>query len=325
MTAELSRGRSIILLDNVGRGDGGRQLDSQVLACILTAPIWTDRILGVSKMVSIPNRALWLLTGNNLRFSMELVRRSVGIRIDPVMDRPWLRDEKCFRHPDLLKWVRESRVDLVKALLILTKAWLAADRPKGKTRIGSFESWSAVMGGILQVAGIPGLLSNLSTLYETADAEGQVWREFVEVWWEKFQDRPQRVSELHALCVELDLMAGARGDGTTQSQNTRLGLARANALARASVVVSPAAEERINFTAIGLSRVVSRASQMSPSAPLLICLTNLISIGFLSSSAGPYGGDGENWLAKSSDLAGDYRRELRPLWVTQWVRYCQGD
>ena len=44
--------------------------------------------------------------------------------------------------------------------------------PRHQKTIGSFEGWAEVMGGILQVAGVPGFLGNLQEMYEQADAEG---------------------------------------------------------------------------------------------------------------------------------------------------------
>jgi hypothetical protein len=217
LTAQLLKGRPLILLDNTRE----RQvLDSAALASALTSRRWTDRILGESRTVSLPNRAVWLMTGNNPRLSMELARRAVRIRIDPRTDRPWLR--QTFRHPDLVGWVRQNRSALVHAALVLVRAWLAAGCPAGPLRLGSFEEWSTVLGGILKTAGIDGFLGNLAELYETADAEGQAWREFTAAWWDAFRDSPKKVSELHGLCEQRDLMGSVRGDRGERSQQTRL-------------------------------------------------------------------------------------------------------
>ena len=93
LTAELMQGRPIILLDNIS---DKRKLESQALASIITAPRWTDRYLGVTDMVTVPNNALWLMTGNNPKLSDEMSRRCVRARIDPRVDRPWLRAK--FKH-----------------------------------------------------------------------------------------------------------------------------------------------------------------------------------------------------------------------------------
>jgi hypothetical protein len=168
-----------------------------------------------------------VLTGNNPRLSREIARRCVSARIDPKLDRPWLR--KDFRHPDLLDWTAAERPQLVRAVLVLVRNWLARGRPPGTTRLGSFERWSETLGGILAAAGIEGFLGNLEALYATADAEGSMWRAFVAAWWEEHGETPVRLAELLALCEKGDLMAALLGDGSPRSQSTRLGNALAGA------------------------------------------------------------------------------------------------
>jgi hypothetical protein len=220
ITAELVTGRPIILLDNLSEK---RVLESPALASVVTVPYWTDRLLGESEMLHLRNNALWLMTGNNPRLSAELSRRCIRLRIDPRIDMPWLRGG--FRHPLITEWAQENRSALVHAALTLIQAWIAAGRPLHETRLGSFEKWSEVMGGVLKVAGIPGFLGNLNELYEASDSDGQMWREFTATWWEAYRDEPKKVSDLTQFCEERDLMLTVRGDGSARSQQTRLGKA----------------------------------------------------------------------------------------------------
>ena len=81
------------------------------------------------------------------------------------------------------------------------------------------------MGGVLEVAEIPGFLGNLNELYAAADSDGRMWREFTGAWWEAYREEPKRVSELTKFCEERDLMLNVRGDGSERSQQTRLGKA----------------------------------------------------------------------------------------------------
>ena len=138
----------------------------------------------------------------------------------------WLRATSPFT-------VHKQRDQLVNALLVLGQTWLAAGRPYAGLKLGSFESWSEVVGGILEVAGIPGFLGNLDELYETADVEGRAWREFVSVWWTEFKRRPVRASQLNELCGHHELMLAIRGGDSVKSQGTRLGHALQDARDRA--------------------------------------------------------------------------------------------
>lgn len=224
ITAALAEGPSIILLDNLQQ-----RLASAHLAAVLTRSTWRDRILGGSRMVNMPVRCLWLGTGNNTQLSTELARRTVRIRLDPKMDRPWLRPETGFRHPNLREWMRANRGLLVWAALTLIRSWLKKGRPRGPRSLGSYEDWSRTMGGILEAAGISGFLGNVLESYEEADQEGQMWREFFQEWWNTYRDQEVEMPQLFSLAMERDLMLEVMGDKSERSQKTRLGKAlRAN-------------------------------------------------------------------------------------------------
>jgi putative DNA primase/helicase len=152
ITMVLRKGHEAIWIDNINQ-----PLRSGDLAAALTSPMWEDRILGQSTAVRVPVRCTWLATANNPVLSEELTRRSVRIRIDPKVDRPWMREG--FHHENLREWVHTHRATLVWASLTLVQAWLAAGRPyPGVKPLGSYESWSRTIGGILQVAEIGGFL-----------------------------------------------------------------------------------------------------------------------------------------------------------------------
>jgi hypothetical protein len=173
-------------------------------------------------MVRLPIRSLWVATGNNPEFSNEMARRLVRIRLDARVDQPWRRGG--FRHPNLTEWVKANRARLVAASLTLCRAWIAAGMPHGSRIIGSFESWSAVMGGVLTVAGVPGFLGNVDEMLEAADAEGAVWRAFVARWWESFRAGPVGVGDLYKVAIVSEPSIPL-GDGNERSQKTRLGRA----------------------------------------------------------------------------------------------------
>jgi hypothetical protein len=198
LTAALSEGVSVILLDNYRT-----MLDSAELAAALTARVWKDRILGRTEMVTLPVQCAWVCTGNNPVLSTEIARRSIRIRIDPVVEQPWQRDQ--FKHPDLAVWAMDHRGELVWAVLIMVSEWVAQGKPLSKCkRLGSFERWSDIVGGILGAVGIPGFLDNQNLLYEAADLEGAAFKIFVEEWWDEFQDRKVSVSELFPVADRLD-------------------------------------------------------------------------------------------------------------------------
>ncbi len=215
ITAKLRQVPTLVLIDNLRE-----KLDSAALAAALTAPFWEDRVLGQSEMIRLPIRCAWVATGNNPTFSNEMARRLVRIRLDARTDQPWRREG--FRHPDLMGWVRTNRAQLVSAGLTLCRAWVAAGRPHGTRTIGSYEGWAAILSGILDVAGVPDFLGNLDEMLAVSDAEGAVWRPFVQAWWDRFGSTEVGASDLYLVALNSD-PPFPLGDGSDRSQRTRLG------------------------------------------------------------------------------------------------------
>ncbi len=222
ITSLLAEGSAFVLLDNLNR-----TLDSGALASVLTARTWKDRLLGLNKTAVLPNTAVWCGSGNNTRMSRELIRRTVWCRLDARVDAPWERTG--FRHPDLMAWAIQNRGQLVWAALTLCQAWIAAGRPSGKQTLGMFESWAAVMGGILDVAGVPGLLDNAKEFRAMATDKASEWRSFVATWWQEFGAQKVGVEELFTLATNQKLLDSVLGDGQEKSQRTKLGLAMSKA------------------------------------------------------------------------------------------------
>src|SRR5262249_45403854 len=146
-------------------------------------------------------------TGNNIWTSPEIARRSIRIRLDSHLERPWTRPANSFRHPDLLDWVSTERARLVHAALTLVQAWLARGRPAGKNpRLGSFEAWSKVMGGILATAGVFGFLDNIDQANEELDDESVKAKRFLAAWWAKYSQTPTPVSDLYTIAISREVL-----------------------------------------------------------------------------------------------------------------------
>lgn len=215
ITATLMKGAEVVFLDNMLQ-----RVDSGALASALTATRWSDRLLGSSRQIDLPVRCVWLLAANNPRYSTEIARRVVRIRMDARLERPESREG--FRHPDLLAWVGEHRAELVHAALVLIQAWVAAGRPPGTVTKGSYEAWARVMGGILDHAGIEGFLANRDELTDAADTELVPLRAFTAAWWDLYGEQPVRADQLFDLIEKEDLDLPL-GDGNERSQKSKLG------------------------------------------------------------------------------------------------------
>lgn len=194
ITSTLQTGRTIAIVDNIEN-----KLYAPSLAALLTAKVWEDRILGISKNISLPHRMLWMGTGNNIMLGGDLPRRCYMINLRSDSARPWQRDESKFRHPQLIEWVLTNRPRIIAAILILARAWILSGRSvpgEAIPKMGSFEEWRTVIGGIVIYAGLPDFLGNLEEMYEQSDADGPQWGLFFERWHMKYGESPVTVAEI---------------------------------------------------------------------------------------------------------------------------------
>jgi len=221
ITSALLRNLPEITIDNVNQ-----KVASGALAAAITSPLWQDRYLKTNELSELPNLATWVMTGNNIQFSHENARRTVQIRLDAKQANP--ENRTGFRHPKLGQWAKVHRRELVAAVLTLVQAWIDTGAPEGTETLGSFEDWAGVMGGILDVAGIPGFLANRDAMYAMADGESAQWQEFVSAWAGRYQDHLVTVSDLWDLAEKHALLATVTGNGNEKSQRTKLGIAMAS-------------------------------------------------------------------------------------------------
>lgn len=148
ITGVASAGLPAMLVDNIARPLGGDSLDA-----VLTSDVWQDRLLGSNEIQSFPMRTVWFGTGNNVVLKGDTYRRVLRIPLDCRIENPETRSD--FRHPNLLKHVRENRTQLLGAGLTMLRAWHVADRPDGGLDTwGSFEAFSRVVRGTLAFSGM---------------------------------------------------------------------------------------------------------------------------------------------------------------------------
>ena len=192
ITSTLLDGPPVIMLDNLVE-----RLDTPSLAAVLTARIWGDRKLGFSSNIEVPARAVWFATANNVSVKGDMTRRCYWIRLDAGVPQPWQRSG--FRHPNLAEWVREHRGHLLHALLTIARYWFVnGQRVWSGNPLGSFESWSRTIGGVLETAGIRGFLANSNRLYDEVDTEAGEWASFFEKWHVRFGERQVTTGEVAA-------------------------------------------------------------------------------------------------------------------------------
>ena len=147
LVSELREGPQITFLDNINH-----EMNSPELAAALTAGTWRGRVLGSSVMVNMPMNCILVMTGNNLSYTTELMRRNIPINIDSKTPDPAKdRKKKDFKY-ELEPFLKKNRAKLVRSFLVLVKNWTRAGCPRGDHLMNSFEGWASTMGGIFDAA-----------------------------------------------------------------------------------------------------------------------------------------------------------------------------
>lgn len=177
--AALLKGALVIIIDNVV----GEYKHASVAAA-LTTDIVSDRILQKSESASVPNRALFILTGNNLTLTGDMVRRILKIRIDPKMEQAFAREFDF----DPMEYVLENRQRLTAAALTIIRGYQLSGAASQGGQMASFEVWDKYVRQ--PVAWIsreirPGKFRDpIEVITCTQDPEQAVLGLLLETWWE---------------------------------------------------------------------------------------------------------------------------------------------
>lgn len=166
ITSLLLGGDPVILVDNVA---SNRKLGGAALDSVLTSVTWKERLLGQTSHVSVPARAVWWATGNNLQLAGDLARRCLKIRLASPLENPEARTD--FKYPDLLREIERRRHVLVASALTILRAHAVAGRPGSFRTWGSFESWSRLIPPALTWVGLSNPMDVRATEDESADEE----------------------------------------------------------------------------------------------------------------------------------------------------------
>ncbi len=169
----LRSGAEKINLDEVQAEDGSR-LHSKALTAALTTELFGGRLLGRNDAGALrpaPNRATWAALGNNVEIPSDMARRVYTCRLES--DREDLEERDNFRHPNLHEWISANRGALVRAALILIRAWYDRGQPAAPREFGfkGFGEWQRVVGGICHLAGLEGFLATVLQVRQEADLE----------------------------------------------------------------------------------------------------------------------------------------------------------
>jgi len=183
-------GDTAVHIDNVTRPLGSGPLD-----LALTAPTFSDRILGKQVSREAPMDVVFFASGNNMQFQGDTARRVVPIDLEPQEERP--EEREGFAHSPLLPWVLKERPALVVAALTLLKAYFTAGcPPQGIKPLGSFEAWSVLIRQALIWAGEADPCAGRQDIEADSDPEFEAFNRVVATWYSCYGPQAKTVKQV---------------------------------------------------------------------------------------------------------------------------------
>lgn len=176
-------GEVATLVDNVVGAFGNATFDAA-----LTAEEWSDRVLGSNRIIRMPLRIVWMVSGNNVMIRGDMQRRVLHCRVDPQLERP---EERVFKRlqGELSDMVSRNRPEYLRALMTVLRASMASDLPRMKSW-GSFELWGAFVRAATIHSGLTDPAETRDTFRRAADMSHEA--------------RIQLLSALHRSCIAND-------------------------------------------------------------------------------------------------------------------------
>lgn len=192
ITAHLISGETVVVFDNCTNSFGGATLDR-----FLTSTVWTDRLMQTHRNVSLPNECVVLMTANNATVRGDTARRSISLTLKPDCERP---EERDFRKPSLINFIRDNRRELVHAALTILRWHIVKGMPQPKTVVytdadgnetevpvrpfGSFEEWSKLVRYAVIGLGLRDPVKSTESIREIDEnaAQRRVFLESLAAW-----------------------------------------------------------------------------------------------------------------------------------------------
>lgn len=168
----------------------------------MTSESYRARGLGGMKLVSVSNRALWVLNGNNVELRGDVVRRVLSI----VLDSP--ENPETQRHDfDPREVIRGGLAEYRADLLDLIVSYQAAGMPlQSREGMASFEQWNRLVRNCVLWLGFADPLQTLKEA-QAEDGETMLLRRMLTVWYERFGDEAMLLRDLAAHPFEGEVAA----------------------------------------------------------------------------------------------------------------------
>jgi hypothetical protein len=214
------RGATTIIIDNAKGRARNPRIESACLERSITDPILSYRLLGYSQDIRAENSHIFCITANSPDVSRDLVTRSVVVNLHHEGN----PERRSFSIADPEGYAQEHRLELLGELIGMIERWKAVGQPLANvdSRFNK-RGWGKIVGGILSTGGEPDFLTNAEEAATQLDDTRREFADLVAI----LADHPQGIwtaAELTELCANHEVLQLERGEGSSRSQATRMGV-----------------------------------------------------------------------------------------------------
>lgn len=160
-----------LLLDDIGTG-----LFSNALNAFITEPVHTLRGMNTQEELSAPNVTQVIATGNQIKLTRDLDRRSLIVELHEAGD----IEAKRYDHIIDARYLASpaTRARMLAAMWTFVREWAAEGCRRADRGRPSFEVWTQTIAGMVMQAGFADPLE-VPLLAGGGDEETDAWRQFL--------------------------------------------------------------------------------------------------------------------------------------------------
>lgn len=188
LIAKLMTGPALIKFDEVM----GDLKPIKALLSALSSEHYEGRVLGVSKIVNLSTRVVFLFSGNNVDVLSDMARRVVTITLDPQVEIPAAREFI----DDPLSHVKNNRGMYVGDALTIVQAYKNEGyRDEGLKPTNGYDEWSDLCRHSLAWLGLP---DPCEAMFEQLkhDPYREQLTQVIDAWYDAFKTEPRMIRDV---------------------------------------------------------------------------------------------------------------------------------
>jgi hypothetical protein len=153
-----------LVWDNIARGS---TISCPHIEAALTASEISDRVLGVSRVETVPSSTIQIFTGNSIAPRGDMASRSFILPLNVNRPDP---ENRAFAHADPLAWTQANRARILRALYTILIGG-ALQRPSDQIAKTRFKVWWGLIGWPVEyAAGLLGISVDCSELLRAGES-----------------------------------------------------------------------------------------------------------------------------------------------------------